>query len=350
MKQSQPWWDLQAKGEPNMANLSLKSLFESNKVELEQQLDGLRLPQDTSKVQQTITEYLNGLFDSDGEFRQNLTQSEDYILQAAMSLLNAQQEMSSALIRQGMETNKEAFSFSESHSFSKTEGIESCESVSSSESPKQSLLNTKMTPTQALIGSTSGALVGQILFSGWGAVFGAIAGTAIAVYVASRTKATETNATNSIVKKPAMNIGSQSVPLETADLISIISGICDSVDHLIDTFRAQINRVVSKYEAQEKPTFEKNYRPLLENIQSLIGYSRTHGEDEKYSKKIGERIEDLADMLDTYHLIVVDYSDEHDAWFEKVSSPNITQAKMVYPAIVKEGEIVIMGKMFVPEN
>jgi len=334
-------------------SVSLKSLFESNKGELEQKLEGLRLPQDASKVQQTIADYLNGLFDSDGEFRQNLTQSEDYILQAAMSLLNAQQEMSNALIKQGMDSfKKEAFSFSESRSFSKTEGSSSAvtESVSSSETPKQSLLNTKMTPTQALIGSTGGALVGQVLFSGWGAVFGAIAGTAIAVYVASRTKTTETNVTNSIVKKPAMNLGSQGTPLETADLISIISGICDSVDHLIDTFRAQINRVVSKYETQEKPSFEKNYRPLLENIQSLIGYSRMHGEDEKYAKKVGERIEDLADMLDTYHLTVVDYSDEHDAWFEKVSSPNTTQQKMVYPAIVKEGNVVLMGKMFVPEN
>ena len=334
-------------------NVSLKSLFESNKGELEQKLEGLRLPQDASKVQQTIADYLNGLFDSDGEFRQNLTQSEDYILQAAMSLLNAQQEMSNALIKQGTDSvKKESFPFSESRSFSKTESTSSAEteSVSSSESPKQSLLNTKMTPSQALIGSTGGALVGQLLFSGWGAVFGAIAGTAIAVYVASRTKTTGTNVTNSIVKKSTMNLGSQSTPLETADLISIISGICDSVDHLIDTFRAQINRVVSKYETQEKSSFENNYRPLLENIQSLIGYSRTHGEDEKYAKKVGERIEDLADMLYTYHLIVVDYSDEHDAWFEKVSSPNTTQPKMVYPAIVKEGEVVLMGKMFVPEN
>lgn len=336
-------------------NVSLKTLFESNKGELEQKLAGLRLPQDANKVQQTIAEYLNGLFDSDGDFRQNLTQSEDYILQAAMSLLNAQQEMSNALIKQGMEsvkkeTGKESFPFSESHSFSKTENVLSSENEGVPESSKQGLLNIKMTSAQALIGSTGGALVGQVLLNGWGAVFGAIAGTAIAVYVASRTKATENNVGNSIVKRPLLNHENQGTPLETEDLISIISGICDSVDHLIDTFRAQINRVVSKYETQEKPSFEKNYRPLLENIQSLIGYSRTHGEDDKYAKKVGERIEDLADMLDTYHLIVVDYSDEHDAWFEKVSSPNTTQPRMVYPAIVKEGGVVLMGKIFVPEK
>ena len=72
---------------------TLKELFESRKNELSEKLSTLSLPKDASKIQSVVTDYLNDLFDSDGEFRQNLTQSEDYILQAAMSLLNAQQSM-----------------------------------------------------------------------------------------------------------------------------------------------------------------------------------------------------------------------------------------------------------------
>ena len=74
-------------------NLSLKALFESNQEKLAEKLSQFVLPKDAVNVQKTVQLYLNGLFDSDGEFRQNLTKSEDYILQAAMSLLNAQQAM-----------------------------------------------------------------------------------------------------------------------------------------------------------------------------------------------------------------------------------------------------------------
>ena len=73
--------------------MTLTELFESRKEELAKKLDNLSLPQDATKVQTIVADYLNQLFDSNGNFRQNLTQSEDYILQAAMSLLNAQQSM-----------------------------------------------------------------------------------------------------------------------------------------------------------------------------------------------------------------------------------------------------------------
>ena len=77
-------------------NITLSSMFESQKQTLETQLQGLALPRDAEKIQSVVTNYLNGIFDDQGEFRQNLTQSEDYILQAALSLLNAQQEISKA--------------------------------------------------------------------------------------------------------------------------------------------------------------------------------------------------------------------------------------------------------------
>ena len=64
---------------------TLKELFESRKEELSEKLKSLSLSKDSSKIQSIVTDYLNELFDSDGEFRQNLTQSEDYVLQAAIS-------------------------------------------------------------------------------------------------------------------------------------------------------------------------------------------------------------------------------------------------------------------------
>ena len=68
-------------------------MFDSHKDELSQKLTEYVLPRDAGLVQSTVTNYLNGLFNEDGDYRQGLTQSEDYILQAAISLLHSQQSM-----------------------------------------------------------------------------------------------------------------------------------------------------------------------------------------------------------------------------------------------------------------
>lgn len=72
---------------------TLASMFEVNKQALVKELTGLSLPKDANKVQSLVADYFNTLFAQNGEFRQSLSLSEDYILQAALSLLNAQQAM-----------------------------------------------------------------------------------------------------------------------------------------------------------------------------------------------------------------------------------------------------------------
>ena len=197
------------------------------------------------------------------------------------------------------------------------------------------------------------AVLGKVLLGGWGAVFGAIAGTAIVFYLQSRNTASRKSTKVPNDKKPISSIVRQelntSAPVDTSQFVSIISQICASVDNIIATFRAQINRVVAKYENIEKPTLERDYRFLLESIQSLIGYERTHTEDEKYAKKIQERIEDLGEALDNYNLSIENYSGENEQFFEIIKSPNTKQPKMVYPAILKSGNAVLKGKVFIPE-
>ena len=306
--------------------ITLASLFCSRKEELKQQLEGLLLPKDSNKVQQIITDYLNKLFDSEGEFRQSLTQSEDYMLQAVLSMLNAQQEMSNNLIKQ-------------------LSAVKPQINTEKTEKADNNLLSVKMSSTQSMVGSAGGALLGKIIMGGWGAVFGAIAGTAVAVYIASKN---EQSSESSHKVQPQYDQPLSGIEVDS--LTGILSKVCESVDNMMATFRAQINRVVSKYENQEKQSIEKDYRVLLENIQSLVGYSRTHSDDDKFNRKIQERIEDMVDVLDIYDLSFVDYSEIKESWFEKVSSPNTNQPKMVYPAIVKTDEVVIKGKIFVPEN
>lgn len=300
---------------------TLTIIFESNKSVLKERLEGLSLPSDASKIQKIINDYLNEMFNNEGEFRQSLTQAEDYILQAALSLLNAQQSM-----------------------------IKEMAPVVASQQPKlepvsQSTFSglKKEKYPYALGGTVIGSGVGGLLLGTWGAVFGAIAGTAIVLYYASN-QITPAHRRKDLGEKPLL----QQPKLNVDVFLTIVKNICGSVDSLIDTFRAQINRVVNKYESQEKPTLEKEYRFLLESVQSLIGYKRAHNEDEKFVRKIQERIEDMAESLDNYNLAVEDYTEEHRNWFDMIENPNVSVETQVLPAIVKNGNVVLKGRLFVP--
>lgn len=311
---------------------TLCELFESNKAELQQTLTGMALPKDASKVQETVTSYLEKVFDSEGEFRQNLTQSEDYILDAAISLLNAQQKISSILTK-------------EMHNTSTLKKLRPSVSTQEHIQPTHGI---KTDSSYTLIGAAGGAIAGKLLMGGWGAVFGAIAGVALSVYLSNRTQVTPHLHTD-LIKDTDDTEENQNKPIDVECFIGIVHNVCESVDNLIGTFRTQVNRVVQKYESQEKPTLDKEYRSLLDSIQSLVGYKRNHDiTEEKYTKKIQERIEDLAESLDNYDITLENYSDEKTSWFDKVASPNATELKEVFPAVVKNGTLIIPGKVFIP--
>ncbi len=313
--------------------ITLRSLFDSRKSELEQKLQGMFLPKDNLLVQSTISEYLSTLFDSDGEFRQGLTLAEDYLLQATLSLLNAQQEMGSSFLKQEIRVHS-------------VDDMPEKDTASNPEKPFMELVKDLNIPAgQAALGSGVGALAGRIALGSWGAVFGAIAGTAVVVYLASKKPAKPTG------KRTASHAKVVQEPIDTESFISVVGRVCDSVDNLIATFRAQVARVADKYESMEKPSIEKEYKFLLESIQTLIGYERTHStEEEKYSKKIQSRIEDLAECLENYNLETVDYDGSNDSYFDMVTSPETPQTHMVYPAIVKDGVAVLKGKVFIPQG
>lgn len=312
-----------------MSEITLSSIFNAHKDELGEKLKIYSLPKESKEVETTVTNFLEKMFENDGDYRQNLTQSEDYILQAAISLLNAQRALVSAF-DVAPKINIES---------PKTNIIETKERLTSSKSVE---------PTKAFIGAGGGALIGNVILGGWGAVFGSIAGTAIALYLSQQS---HTNQTTEYQTPEIPKVNITNTPVNVNLFLSVIEHICNSLDNLIETFRAQVKRVVNKYESQEKPTIEKDFRTLLEGIQTLIGYKRGHSpEEEKYLSKLQTRVEDLAELLDNYDLEAVDYTPEHTEWFEAIESNNANEIKMVTPAIIKNGTIVVKGKIFIPKH
>lgn len=322
---------------------TLASMFEVNKQALVKELTGLSLPKDANKVQSLVADYFNTLFAQNGEFRQSLSLSEDYILQAALSLLNAQQAMGRQLTEKEI-VIKTKISYAEKENESETKQIEQKEGISTI----HKTLSQKLDSSKALIGSGGGAVLGKLaLSSGWGAVFGAIAGTAIVLYLASTSKVKDTVIKEKLTSvKPNMEASVVNYGIDVTAFLNIIKQTCDSIDSLIKTFRNQIKRVVDKYESQDKPTLENEYGVLLESIQSLLGVAYSQQRDEKRLAKIDERLEQLVDSLENYGLEVVVFSEDKINWFEQLESTKVTVPTMICPAIVKNGELVKRGKVF----
>ena len=318
---------------------TLASMFESNKQALGQALEGLALPKDASKIQNIVSEYFDELFNQNGEYRQNLSQAEDYILQAALSLLNAQQEM-------GKKLSEEVILVKPKSTITEEPKLDKEQTLG--QKPIEKLLTQQVDGKKSLIGAGGGALLGKVVLgTGWGAVFGAIAGTALVVYMAIQTNEQPSLKRKSLEAKPISESYIQNKPINVEAFLNVVQQTCESIDTLIMTFRNQIKKVVNKYESQEKPTLEKEYGILLDSIQSLLGVAYSKQVDEKRLKKIDERIEQLVDSLENYGLEVVSFSDEQKDLFDELSSDKVTEPTMICPAIIKGNNIIRKGKVFI---
>lgn len=313
------------------ARYSLVSLFEQNKEELVKQLSGLDLLTETSKVQNIVSGYFKSIFDEDGTFRQGLSKSEDYILNSALELLRVQEEMAKQIIVKKPQEEKKEEKL-------KLESV-SDKAVCSSPSP-----------LGLMAGTTIGGLVGTIGGTWW-ALGGAIAGTALVLYCAYYPPKFMKRKVKSLPKDTVSVKKEEPVKMiiDTEKFLDIVRRICENVDNLIKTFRAQIGLVVDKYERQEKPTLEKTYGSLLDSIQSVLGVAYSNINSEKRLAKIDDRLEQLAESLENYGLEVVKYAVENSMWFECLTSNKVSEPTMICPAIVKNGEVIRKGKVFVKE-
>lgn len=288
----------------------------------------MTLPKDLVKVQDAVATYLEKVFDSEGEFRQNLTQSEDYILEAAISLLNAQQKISVALTKE----------------VGNSAAPKKMHPAGAAQADLPSPRGLKSDSSYTLIGAAGGAIAGKLLLGGWGAVFGAIAGVAVSVYLSNRTQVQAVPKPQAAPKTFIED--NPSKPIDVECFLGIIRDVCESVDNLIGTFRAQVNRVVQKYESIPLPTLESEYTDLLENIQALLGAYAMDMTNENRGKRIEQRIQLLSESLENYDLQSVNYDGSNKNLFNFQPSTNVTTETMVLPAIIKEGKVVLKGKVF----
>lgn len=268
-----------------MKTTTLCELFESGKATLQQNLEGMSLPNDLLKVQDSVASYLAEVFDSEGEFRQNLTQSEDYILEAAISLLNAQQKISAALTKEvGNESAPKQLRPS---------------TTAQEDAPSPRCI--KADSNYTLVGTAAGSIAGKLLFGGWGAVFGAIAGVAVSVYLSNKTQVQAKPKPQSAPR--ALVEDNLNKPIDVDCFLGIIRDVCESVDNLIGTVRVQMQRVKSAYENTDKPSLLGNYSSLMNNLKTLFEVADSDAEDK--CEEILMQIEMVKRSLKNYGIIYI---------------------------------------------
>ena len=252
--------------------LTLNDLFESCKDDLVIQLQSLTLPRDAQKVQEIVTKLLSDLMESDGEYRQSLTQSEDYILQASLQLLQAQQNI----------TNELAISLK--GQTSNTQDAGSTTNTGNIYSP--------------LLGAGLGAVAGGILGT-WVAVCGAIAGTAVAIYCANKPSRDTTKTSD---KKASEDLSA--LKIDANSFCSIISRICQSIDNLMETFRIQVKKVENIYKQAEKPSLLNECEELFNQIANV--YKNVNTNKDNVPSKVQNAVELLVESLQNYGLTIKD--------------------------------------------
>lgn len=252
-----------------METVTLKSIFESNKEELSSKLATLSLPKDSELIQKTVTNFLGNLFENEGSYRQNLTESEDYLLQSILRLFQAQQDIA---------TN-----------FAKSTRKENTKDPNSTQKQKVEPLNPYIAVAGAGIGALAGGLVGT-----WWAVAGGIAGTALVIYYSTK-KGGESKSSNKFPPKEE-----SASTIDVAVFLTIVENICQSIDDVITTYRIQVKRLQNVYEQREKPNLLRDYSVLMEQIANVC--SVTNSIKETVPSKLSNAIEMLEESLGNYNL------------------------------------------------
>lgn len=232
-----------------MTNTTLTSVFDCSKEQLKNQLDGLTIPADNLKIQKIVSSYISSILDSDGDYRQSLTQPEDYILQAAFELLEAQVCLGSRTI---IPDNQSIHS-------------EDSTNVMTAISMKQS--------AYLLAGTAIGGCGGAVCFSTWGGVFGSIAGMALSMYALLHLSR---NSSENNKNEKQIN---SNTPLDVSLFLEDINTLCSKIDSLIETFRVQQSRIRESVSRMNESSQISSMGPLLNRIEGILNAFESDEED-----------------------------------------------------------------------
>lgn len=297
----------------------VSTVLEQHQSELEELLQNEESKRDNDNLQSDIFDFLSRLLRNSNAIQENLTTSEATILDSVKSLLDSY----NTLI------------FHTQQYLYKTEGP-------ALQSHDVNDIHNSMRSNAAaknIIASGLGALFGKLIGGGWGAVAGSIAGSAVS----------QMNV-NPICENHHPAKEEQPIKVDSGLTVRLATDIYSKIDELIETYRIQTKNIIERHSNHEKYSLGKDYRILLEGIQSLLGYNHLHGTDENCLSKLSAKVNNLGFLLDNYNISIANYSDETQKWFNVLPSSEINEPVQVLPAVIENDQVILKGKVYMPTN
>lgn len=183
--------------------------------------------------------------------------------------------------------------------------------------------------------------IGGLLFNNWVGCLGcSMLGLCLSLFLTKENVRTPTEKRVEIVEN---NHNRNDV------IVELVHQMCKDVDAIINTYRYQLDSLEKKYISKLSIPFEEENLWLLTKVQSLIGYERYKQDSPNYLEELKERCEDLVATLSNKRLEFIDY-DNDSTMFELIDVADIEKPVLTYPAILKDKDIVLRGRVFVPQK
>ena len=203
--------------------------------------------------------------------------------------------------------------------------------------PKRSKLST----TIIIISTFILGGIGGFLFYNWVACLGcSMLGLSLSLYL------TKENARTPIEKR-VETVENNHIKKDV--IVEQLHQMCKDVDAIINAYRYQLDSLEQKYISKSSIPFEEENLWLLSKVQSLIGYERYKQDSPNYLEELRERCEDLVVTLSNKKLEFIDY-DKDSTMFELIDVADIEKPVLTYPAILKDKDIILRGRVFVPQK
>lgn len=297
----------------NNTNNSLETLFENQKDILINKLS-LVSPIVPNKIGDIIKEFIETLI-KDVVETQQYTQAEQMVYNLLPDILKSYMKIIPNMDLHPTENDNKSFE----------------------PTPQRSILTT----TIIILSTFFLGCIGGFFFNNWLACLGcSMLGLGLALYL-----------TKGSAKTPIDNIIEtvENTPIDYDIIEEHLRQMCKDVDAIINTYRYQLDIINQKYESKMSVPFEEENIWLLTEIQSLIGYERYKQDSPNYLEELKERCEDLAATLYNKRLEFIDY-DNDSTMFELIEVADIEKPVLTYPAILKDKDIVLRGRVFVPQK
>lgn len=303
-----------------MEKKSLHCFFLENKQTLQCKMSGLYIPQDLERVQSIISDFFESQISSNGQYASQLSEPEYYILHSSFFLREFQNQLDDILS-------------AKDNVFENSDNINNVdEKVTSSPMAffyvaAGGLALSACGPWGTLAGSLSGLIVSTLLYK-------------------TQPKSIVNNKYFSwLVAKPSVSKGSKKctrvAPSELIDVetvLGIVEKFCKGIDDFMLTVKNQINRLIP----QESSIYDK-IGPVITECQKFLGRLHKSG----YDKDSVSYFEEVWQMVGVEFK---HYSKENEAYFLRVSKPDISMIEELYPAVLIEGNVYAKGSVYLPDE